>query len=34
MITAVITGEKSIEDALKAMDKGVEEVMSDSGYYG
>ncbi|MBM3516405.1 MAG: extracellular solute-binding protein [Alphaproteobacteria bacterium] len=32
--TAVITGEKSIEDALKAMEKGVEGVMMDSGYYG
>ncbi len=32
--TAVITGEKSIEDALKAMEKGVEQVMMDSGYYG
>ena len=31
---AVITGEKSIDDALKAMEKGVEGVMMDSGYYG
>ena len=33
-VTSVITGEKSIDDALKAMDKGVEGVMMDSGYYG
>lgn len=33
-VTAVITKEKSIDDALKAMDKGVEGVMMDSGYYG
>ena len=33
-VTAVITEEKSIDDALKAMDKGVEGVMMDSGYYG
>ena len=32
--TAVITGEKSIEDALRSMNKGVEGVMMDSGYYG
>jgi hypothetical protein len=32
--TAVITEEKSIDDALKAMEKGVEGVMMDSGYYG
>ncbi len=31
--TEVITGGKSIEDALKAMDTGVEKIMSDSGYY-
>ncbi|MQG02157.1 MAG: extracellular solute-binding protein, partial [SAR202 cluster bacterium] len=33
-VTSVITGEKSIDDALKAIDKGVEGVMMDSGYYG
>ena len=33
-VSAVITDEKSIDDALKAMNKGVERVMRDSGYYG
>ena len=33
-VTSVITGEKSIDDALKAIEKGVEGVMMDSGYYG
>ena len=32
--SAVIVGEKSIEDALKAMEKDVEGIMMDSGYYG
>ncbi len=33
-VSAVITDEKSIDDALKDMNKGVERVMMDSGYYG
>jgi len=31
--TAVFAGQKDIEDALKAMDKGVEKIMRDAGYY-
>ncbi len=33
-VVAVITGEKPIEDALRTMEKGVTQVMTDSGYYG
>jgi sorbitol/mannitol transport system substrate-binding protein len=31
--TEVITGGKDIDAALKAMDKGVTQIMSDAGYY-
>ena len=33
-VVAVINGEKSVDDALEAMDDGNRQVMQDSGYYG
>jgi maltose-binding protein MalE len=32
--TAVVVGEKNQDEALKAMDEGVTQIMSDGGYYG